>query len=102
MQKINLQKVVQNYGFKICRLPTWAESVLLLPDFEYLAMYYFQVFTPTIEMKKLKSGFLLKEILDRFTNKIQSTLSPNLSLMMYFAHDNTIVNMLNSLGLYEV
>lgn len=71
-------------------------------DFEYLATFYFQIFTPTIEMKKLKSGFLLKEILNRFSNKIKQTLSPDRSLWLYFAHDNTIVNMLSSLGLYKV
>lgn len=71
-------------------------------DFEHLAMFYFRIFTSTVEMKRLKSGFLLKEILNRFTNKTQQTLSPDRFLWMYFAHDNTIANMLNSLGLYKV
>lgn len=53
-------------------------------------------------MKQLKSGFLLKEILDRFKNKTQLSLSPNRRLWMYFAHDNTIANMLNSLGVFKV
>lgn len=53
-------------------------------------------------MKKLKMGFLLKEILDRFTSKIQSKLLPNRSLWMYFAHDSTIASMLNTLGLFKV
>lgn len=53
-------------------------------------------------MKKLKSGYLLKEILDRFTNKTKGSLTPNRSLWMYFAHDITLTNMLNSLGLFEV
>lgn len=71
-------------------------------DFEYLALFHFKIFTPTIEMKKLKSGFLLKEILDRFIAKTQAIRPPDYSLYMYFAHDNTIANMLNSLGLYSV
>lgn len=71
-------------------------------DFEYIAMLWFAVFAPTPEMRKLKSGFLLKEILDRFTNKTQSTLSPDRSIWMYFAHDITISNMLSTLGLFEV
>lgn len=54
------------------------------------------------EMKMIRSGYLLKEILDRFSSKIQRTLSPDRSLWMYFAHDTTIANMLNSLGLFEV
>lgn len=71
-------------------------------DFEYLALFHFKIFTPTIEMKKLKSGFLLIEMLNRFMAKSQATLLPDYSLFMYFAHDNTIANMLNSLGLFEV
>lgn len=54
-----------------------------------------------MEMKKLRSGYLLKEILDRSKNKTSSTLSPDRSLWMYFAHDNSIADMLNSLGLYK-
>ncbi|XP_055305422.1 prostatic acid phosphatase-like isoform X2 [Sitodiplosis mosellana] len=85
------------------RLPSWADEVMNEGgNFEYLMHYYFQMFTPNNEMKKIKSGFLLKEILDRFTNKTQSTLSLNRSLYLYFAHDITISNMLNSLGLFKL
>ncbi|XP_031632798.1 lysosomal acid phosphatase-like [Contarinia nasturtii] len=85
------------------RLPDWAENVMKSGgDFEYLAICYFKIYSETTEMKKLKSGFLLKEIFDRFTSKIQSNLSPDRSLVMYFAHDITITNMLSSLGLYKL
>ncbi|XP_055307986.1 prostatic acid phosphatase-like [Sitodiplosis mosellana] len=85
------------------QLPKWAESVMVPGgDFEYLSMFYFQIFTSTTGTKRLKSGFLLKEILDRFTKKTQSKLSPDRVLFLYFAHDNTIANMLNSLGLYKL
>lgn len=52
-------------------------------------------------MKKLTSGFLLKTILNRFTNKKEMKLSPNRSIWMYFAHSNTIASMLNSLGVFD-
>lgn len=85
------------------RLPKWADEVMLRGgDFEFLMKYYFVIFTQTNEMKKLKSGFLLKEILHRFSLKVNSTLTPNRNLWMYFAHDITLSNMLNSLGLFEV
>lgn len=71
-------------------------------DFAYLADFYFAIFTQTDEMKKLRAGFLLKEILDRSDNKSKSMLSPDRSLWMYFAHDNTIVDVLNSLRLFHV
>lgn len=71
-------------------------------DFEYISISWYGLFTQTTEMKRLRSGFLLKEIFDRFTNKTLSTLSPDRNLWLYFAHDITISNMLNSLGLYKV
>lgn len=71
-------------------------------DFEHLAMFWFEIFTPTIETQRIKSGYLLKDILDRFKAKTQSTLSPDRKLFLYFAHDITLSNMLNTLGLFEV
>lgn len=84
-------------------LPSWAEEVMKPgSDFQYLALFYFTIFSHTKEMKKFRSGYLLKEILDRSTNKTMSTLSPNRSLWLYFAHDNSMADMLNSLGLFDV
>lgn len=53
-------------------------------------------------MKQSRSGHLLKEILDRFTDKTMSTLTPDRSLWMYFGHDCTLADMLNSLGVFDV
>lgn len=84
-------------------IPPWAQEVMKPgSEFEHLALIYFTIFARTTEMKKLRSGYLLKEILDRSINKTLSTLLPDRSLWMYFAHDNTLADMLNSLGLYEV
>lgn len=86
-----------------CRLPEWTLQILQPNgDLEMLARSFYQLFTPTAEMKKIISGYLLKEILDRCSQKMQSTLSPDRSLWLYFAHDVTMLNMLNSLNLYEV
>lgn len=81
-------------------LPQWAQKVFGTSDFMFISFYQLLLNTATTEMKRLKSGFLLKEIFDRFTNKSQSTLSPDRSLWMYFGHETTIANMLNTLGLY--
>jgi len=70
--------------------------------FESMSLQWYVTFTPTAELKKLRSGFLLKEILDHFTNKMKSQFHSHINLWMYFAHDITISNMLNSLGLFEV
>lgn len=71
-------------------------------DLEFLANSHFLMSTRTTEMQKLRIGFLLKEMLEHFSKKINSTLSPDRSMWMYFAHDSTIANILNSFGLYEV
>lgn len=84
-------------------LPKWAEKVMVKGgDFEYLAISWMPIHTANNQMKKIKAGYLLKTIFDRFTNKTQSTLKPDRNLWLYFAHDITIVNVLNSLGLFEV
>lgn len=69
---------------------------------EYLTAINFVAFTHTTEMKKAKAGFLIKEIFERFKNKTRSLLEPDRSLWIYSAHDNTIINVLNALNVYEV
>lgn len=69
---------------------------------QYIAKFYFTIDSNTPELAKLKSGPLLKEIMERFTQKINSQLVPDRSLWLYSAHDTTICAMLNSLGLLEV
>ncbi|KAG4071333.1 hypothetical protein HA402_004037 [Bradysia odoriphaga] len=82
-------------------LPAWAERALK-PDspMNYIANLYFQSYAATPELARLKQGFLIKEIMDRFSQKIHSTLEPDRKLWLYSAHDLTIVNVLNSLGLF--
>lgn len=53
-------------------------------------------------LARLTTGFLIREILERFTMKKDSTLSPDRSLWVYSAHDETIFRILMSLRLYEV
>lgn len=71
-------------------------------NLEFLATLWYQIHTSTNEMKKIKAGYLLKDILNRFTDKIESKLSPDRTLFLYFAHDITIANILNSMGLFKV
>lgn len=58
--------------------------------------------TNTKLLARLKSGFLIKNIYERFTMKKDSTLSPDRVLFLYSAHDETIINVLNALNLFEV
>lgn len=63
-------------------------------------MYYLS--TGTKFMAKFMSGFLLKDILDRFSSKIQNSLSPNRKLWMYSSHDSTVFSFLHSLDISDV
>lgn len=71
-------------------------------DLEWVANHSFKLATITPEMARLKSGFLIREILERFAAKIGSTLSPDRSVWIYSAHDTTVANVLNTLNLFEV
>ncbi|XP_031636524.1 uncharacterized protein LOC116349297 [Contarinia nasturtii] len=85
------------------RLPDWAQNVMTPGgNFEFLAMLWYRLHSSTNYQKKIKAGYLLKDIFDRFSAKIHSTLSPDRTIYLYFAHDITITNVLNSLGLYNV
>lgn len=90
--------------FYFCRsLPPWAENIMEPhEEFEMLALQWYAIFTPTDEMKKLRSGFLLRDILNRFQNKTHQISSFDPILWMFFSHDITISDMLNSLGVFEV
>lgn len=69
---------------------------------EYIATYDFKTYADTPQLARLKSGFLIKEILEHFTQKANSTLQQDRSLWLYSGHDITMTNILNSLRLYEV
>lgn len=83
-------------------IPDWAEKVMINENFKSLALFWLEIQSYNNELKKIKPGYLLKSIFDRMRNKIQSTLKPDRKLFMYFAHDITIVSILNGLGLYKV
>lgn len=89
-------------SFLCSSLPEWTKKVFPGGDLEMLAAKCFQINTSTPELARLKSGFLIREIINRFTDKIASKLMPNRSIWIYSAHDSTIASVLNSLGLFEV
>lgn len=69
---------------------------------DYAAGLSFQTPTYNRKLARLKSGPLLKEILDRFNAKSHHKLKPNRSLWMYSAHDTTVANLLNTLKLFSI
>lgn len=71
-------------------------------DFEWAAGYGLKIRTATTEMARLRFGFLIREILDRFSAKINSKLSPDRTIWIYSGHDATLVGILDALQLFEV
>lgn len=84
-------------------LAAWAQKAIERNGIMgYIAKYYFKLNTDTPQLARLSTGFLLKEIFERFAQKINKTLQPDRSVYIYSAHDGTVANLLNSFGLFEV
>lgn len=81
-------------------LPEWTKKVYPNPMFEVSGLS-FAVKTYTTLLARLKTGPLLKEILYHYKNKTQGILKPNRNLFIYSAHDTTVANMLNTLGVFR-
>lgn len=98
------RSIFHTFYYFFLSLPEWAEKALKQTNgaLEYFAARFFESFTHTTEMKKAKAGFLIKEIFNRFKNKTLNLLHPDRSLWIYSAHDNTIINVLNALNVYQV
>jgi len=83
-------------------LPAWSKSIFPNKDeFYEAALKYYYASSATPFLAKFAGGFLLKDILDRATAKVQGTLSPNYKYYAYSTHDSTISNFLNTLGVFD-
>lgn len=69
---------------------------------KYIAERSFQLETYTPVMARLKIGFLVKEIFERARSKSKCYKTLTQNLWVYSAHDITIANFLNALGLFDV
>lgn len=84
------------------RLPEWAHKAIQ-PNgpMANISILNYKLKTGTKELAKLFSGFLIKDIFERFAKKLNSTLQPDRSLWIYSAHESTIIGVLNSFGLFD-
>uniref|UniRef100_A0A7G3AIU4 acid phosphatase n=1 Tax=Lutzomyia longipalpis TaxID=7200 RepID=A0A7G3AIU4_LUTLO len=81
-------------------LPEWTKPIFP-GDMEWISAKSFSTYCSTPQLARLKSGPILKEMLERFKNKTLGTLKPDRSLWIYSAHDTTVANLLNILGLFD-
>lgn len=85
------------------RLPSWASKAMEHNQpMEYIAKVAPSTYASTPTLARFKFGYLLKEMLEHFTQKINSTLSPDRSVWLYSGHDQTILNTLNGLRIHDV
>jgi lysosomal acid phosphatase len=70
-------------------LPDWTDEVL--PKFEQrlhdIAAFSFKMISFTDELKRLKGGPLLKELIQNFKNKSENSMDERRKFFMYSAHD---------------
>lgn len=79
-------------------LPDWTRGVYPEKTFPVVGLSFAsRTYTPLLA--RLKTGPLLKEILGHFMNKTLGLMEQN--YWVYSAHDSTIANMLNTLGLFK-
>lgn len=82
-------------------LPEWTDRIYYPNSIiEQVTDFMFGSFAGTPEITRLRYGFLMQEVMDRFQAKIDSTLSPDRSLWIYSAHDISVGSVLKMLGLY--
>jgi len=58
--------------------------------------------TYTEQMKRLKGGPLIKEMIEHMNDRISGTLDKRRKLFMFSAHDTTVSTFLNSLDIYNM
>lgn len=68
----------------------------------YISDFTFSISTYTRQLARLKTGPLVKDMLERFVDKSKGKLNPDRSVWIYSAHDTTVANLLNTLKLFEV
>ncbi|XP_053683836.1 prostatic acid phosphatase-like [Sabethes cyaneus] len=82
-------------------LPNWTKQVYPEP-IRSISARSFATKTSTPQLARLKAGPIVKEIFQRFKDKVNKRLKPNRSLWIYSAHDTTVSNLLNTLQLFEL
>jgi len=83
-------------------LPVWTKKVFPGGKFKELRDLSFTVDTYSQELKRLKGGPFIKEMIQHFDSVVDKTLfPPNRKVFMYSGHDTTVSSILNTLGVFN-
>ncbi|XP_031629638.1 prostatic acid phosphatase-like [Contarinia nasturtii] len=97
------KKIETIFDIFFLSLPYWAEKAMESNGImEYISQFSLQIEAATPQLARCKSSFLIKEILEHFTQKINKTLKPDRVFWLYSAHDLNIAHLLKSLGLFKL
>lgn len=82
-----------------CRMPKWAlDAIKPGSALEEIANKVYALRAQP-QLVRIRSGFLIKQMLEHFEAKKNDELDPDIVLFMYSAHSSTISTLLNGLGL---
>lgn len=59
-------------------------------------------YSKTDQMKKLRSGKLIGDIVRTMRDKMDERLDPNKKIVAYFSHEQTLIDFLNTLGMQNL
>ncbi|KAG4079088.1 hypothetical protein HA402_001059 [Bradysia odoriphaga] len=83
-------------------LPAWSKSIFPgNKKFDDTALTYYYLSSGTQFLSKFRSGFLLKDILDRYKSKAATGFTSDLKYYAYSTHDSVVSNFLNALGVFD-
>lgn len=95
---IRINSILQIESKRGCLLPDWTNDYYPQPLAE-MAGFVFRIPCLTVQMRRLKCGPLLKEILDHMNGKVKGELTQK--MWMYSGHDNTLVNLMMCLDNFD-
>lgn len=78
----------------------WSSGTLY--DLQKLYLFSAEQRIYTRQLARLRSGFLIREMLSHFTERMKKNHTSKTSLWIYSAHDITITSLLNVFGVFEV
>jgi len=67
-----------------------------------LSKFSFIMSTYTDDLKRLKVGPLLKEMISLMTDKAAQQLDPRQKMFMYSGHDTTVAALLHTLNIFDL
>lgn len=82
-------------------LPQWTNGYFPNGKFKELRDLSFTVDTLTEELKRLKGGPWLKEVIDHTDRLLTEKDDPPVKMFMYSAHDTTVAPILHTLGVFN-